>query len=118
AEEFGPGRNGPLVVTAEPATSVDAADELAVLRLQAELGDVLLDQPDVAAVVPVGVSDDGALLAFQVIPEEGPLSESTEALVHGLRAMSPVGTDAHGDAILGVAGQASGNIDISEALAE
>src|SRR5690606_277235 len=37
AEEFGPGRNGPLVVTAEPATAVDADDELAVLRLQAEL---------------------------------------------------------------------------------
>ena len=116
--EFGPGRNGTLVVTVEPETAVDADDELAVLRLQAELGELLMAQDDVAAVVPVGVADDGGLLAFQVIPEEGPLSVSTEELVHELRALSPIDTDAHGAAVLGVAGQASGNIDISEALAD
>ena len=114
--EFGAGRNGTLVVTAEPATPVDVDDDLAVLRAQAEIGDLLMAQDDVAAVVPVGVADDGGLLAFQVIPEEGPTSVSTEELVHALRDLSPIAT-VNGAAELGVAGQASGNIDISDALA-
>src|SRR6185312_10814582 len=77
-----------------------------------------LAQNDVAAVAPVGVADDGELLAFQVIPEEGPSSVSTEELVADLRALPPIDTADHGEAVLGVAGQASGNIDISEALAD
>lgn len=116
ADEFGAGRNGTLVVTAEPATPVDADDELAVMRLQVQIEDVLMAQDDVAAVAPVGVADDGELLAFQVIPEDGPSSVSTETLVADLRDLSPIDT-ANGETELGVAGQASGNIDISAALA-
>lgn len=118
ADEFGAGRNGTLVVTAEPGTAVDADDELAVLRLQVEIEDVLMAQDDVAAVAPVGVAEDGELLAFQVIPEEGPSSVSTEELVAALRALSPIDSAANGAVELGVAGQASGNIDISAALAD
>jgi RND superfamily putative drug exporter len=118
ADEFGEGRNGTLVVTAEPGTPVDADDALAVLRLQVEIEDALMAQPDVAAVAPVGVADDGELLAFQIIPEEGPSTVSTEELVAALRALSPIDSAANGDIELGVAGQASGNIDISAALAE
>jgi RND superfamily putative drug exporter len=117
AEEFGAGRNGTLVVTAEPGTAVDADDELAVTRLQVEIEAVLMAQPDVAAVAPVGVADDGGLLAFQVIPEDGPSSVSTEDLVADLRDLSPLDSADNGDIELGVAGQASGNIDISAALA-
>lgn len=117
AEEFGAGRNGTLVVTAEPGTAVDADDELAVTRLQVEIEAVLMAQPDVAAVAPVGVADDGGLLAFQVIPEDGPSSVSTEDLVADLRDLSPLDSADNGEIELGVAGQASGNIDISAALA-
>jgi RND superfamily putative drug exporter len=73
-------------------------------------------QNDVVAVVPVGVADDGGLLAFQVIPGDGPSSVSTEQLVADLRDLSPLDTS-NGETVLGVAGQASGNIDISAALA-
>jgi RND superfamily putative drug exporter len=118
ADEFGAGRNGSLVVTAEPSTAVDADDELAVLRLQVQIEDVLMAQTDVAAVAPVGVADDGGLLAFQVIPDDGPSSVSTEELVADLRALSPISSDENGSIELGVAGQASGNIDISAALAD
>ncbi len=118
ADEFGAGRNGTLVVTAEPGTPVDADDELAVMRLQVEIEDALMAQSDVAAVAPVGVADDGELLAFQVIPEDGPSTVSTEELVAALRALSPIASDDNGAIVLGVAGQASGNIDISAALAE
>ena len=118
AEEFGAGRNGSLVVTAEPTTAVDTGDHLAVLRLQVQIEDVLMAQSDVAAVAPVGVADDGGLLAFQVIPDDGPSSVSTEELVADLRALSPLDSAESGPIDLGVAGQASGNIDISAALAD
>lgn len=117
AEEFGAGRNGTLVVTAEPTTAVDTGDDLAVMRLQVQIEDVLMAQSDVAAVAPVGVADDGGLLAFQVIPEDGPSSVSTEELVADLRALASLESDENGSVTLGVAGQASGNIDVSAALA-
>src|SRR5690606_356761 len=71
-------------------------------------------QDGVCAGAPHGPSDDRTSAAFPVIPAEGPTSESTEQLVHDLRALEPL----DGDATLGVAGSASGNIDISDKLAQ
>jgi RND superfamily putative drug exporter len=117
AEEFGAGRNGSLVVTAEPTIPVGADDDLAVLRLQVQIEDALMAQDGVAAVAPAGVSEDGELLAFQVIPIDGPSSVSTEQLVADLRELSVIDSDVNGSVQLGVAGQASANIDVSTALA-
>ena len=64
------------------------------------------------AVAPIATSDDGTLLAFQVLPTEGPNSISTALLVQDLRALPPV----DGTITLGVAGQAATNIDISDGL--
>ncbi|MBT2499275.1 MMPL family transporter [Agromyces sp. ISL-38] len=117
ADAFGAGQNGSLLVTAALPESVDEAD---VLATQADLADRLLEQDGVVAVAPVGVSDDRDFLAFQVVPADGPSSESTEQLVHVLRGLSPLPgevADVGGVIGLGVAGQASGNIDISEKLA-
>ncbi|WP_430867390.1 MMPL family transporter [Demequina aurantiaca] len=109
--EFGEGLNGTLLVTADLPDSL--ADE-EVLAAQVSIESQLMAQDDVVAVAPAGVSADNSFLAFQVVPAEGPSSESTELLVHDLRDMSPLedGTQ------IGVAGQASGNIDVSEKLAE
>ncbi|MGC4175585.1 MMPL family transporter [Demequina sp.] len=109
--EFGEGINGPLLVTAAlPAPVTD--DE--VLAAQVAVSNEIASYDDVVAVVPVAVSDDNSFLAFQVIPKEGASSESTEELVHALRDNA---TLADGT-VLGVAGEASGNIDISEKLAD
>ncbi len=109
ADKFGAGVNGPLLVVAD----LDAAIADADLRAeQVRIGTALQTENDVAAVAPIGASDDDLLLAFQVIPGEGPTSESTEQLVRDLR-----GLDIEGVASLGVAGNASGNIDVSEKLA-
>ena len=108
-EVFGEGINGPLLVTAKlPAPVAD--DE--VLAAQVAVSNEIMSHESVVAVVPVAVSEDNDFLAFQVIPAEGPSSASTEQLVHDLRDSSPLedGTE------LGVAGSASGNIDISEKL--
>ncbi len=109
---FGAGANGPLVVVAEladPATS-----EQAVTATEIAVGQLLMAQQDVAAVAPIGASEDGTMIAFQLLPTDGPTAESTEQLVHHLRALdaSDLGVE------LGVAGAASGAIDISTTLAD
>ncbi|MBT2495727.1 MMPL family transporter [Microbacterium sp. ISL-59] len=109
-EQFGEGANGPLLVT---ATLDDAVTDDDLLSTQVTIAQAIADQDDVAAVAPIATSDDNTLLAFQVVPEEGPNSASTEKLVQDLRAMPAIGDGI----ILGVAGQAAINIDISEALA-
>lgn len=108
-EQFGEGANGPLLVT---ATTADAVSDDDLLATQVEIAQRLADQEDVVAVAPVATSDDGTLLAFQVLPAEGPNSSSTERLVQDIRSLPA--TDGF---TLGVAGQAAINIDISEALA-
>ncbi|MFW7414325.1 MMPL family transporter [Demequina sp. SO4-18] len=124
-ERFGEGLNGTLLVTADLP---EAVSEDGVLATQVAIQDAITAQSDVAAAAPAGVSDDRDFLAFQVIPQEGPSSQSTEELVNALRALSPLdveveGADLSGTADLngtaiGVAGSASGNIDVSEKLDE
>ncbi|HWK20317.1 MAG TPA: MMPL family transporter [Microbacteriaceae bacterium] len=110
ASEFGPGRNSALVVVATPEAPVAEEDLLAT---QADFVDFLMSQPQVIAAVPIAATETGDLLAFQVVPDDGPTSESTETLVHALRDATPP----DGIAEIGVAGSASAAIDISEKLA-
>lgn len=109
-EQFGEGANGPLLVT---ATLDEAVSDDDLLATQVEVAQKIADLDDVAAIAPVATSDDNTLLAFQVLPEEGPNSASTEKLVQSIRALPEL----DGGITLGVAGQAAINIDISEALA-
>jgi RND superfamily putative drug exporter len=108
-ERFGEGQNGTLVVV---ATLPEAPAEGQETVEQARIGSAIFEQDDVVAVAPIGSSEDGTTVAFQVVPAEGPTSESTEELVHTLRDLSVDGVDS-----VGVAGQASGNIDVSDTLA-
>jgi RND superfamily putative drug exporter len=111
AAEFGEGVNGPLlVVAATPAQP----DPVKALETQVFIAEQLAKHDDVAAVAPIRASADNSMLAFQVIPAHGPTSASTEALVRALRAGSPYADGT----TLGVAGQATGNIDISDKLKE
>jgi RND superfamily putative drug exporter len=111
ADKFGPGQNGPLVVVADlpgtPAAAQAAAAQLQVAQQIAAF-------KDVAAVAPIGTSTDGTMVAFQVVPTEGPSSASTEQLVSSLRDASPL----QGGIEIGVAGATSGSIDISQMLAD
>lgn len=111
AERFGEGTNGPLLVVAD-LPGEPSEDE--VLEYQVRIAEELYAQDDVVAVAPIGASEDRTVAAFQVIPAEGPTSASTEQLVHDLRALEPL----DGEVTIGVAGSASGNIDISDKLAQ
>ncbi len=111
SENFGEGLNGTMLVTADLPAPVS---EEQVLATQVDIAGALMSQPDVAAVAPIGISDDRSFMAFQVIPTEGPSSVSTENLVRELRASSPLDDGT----VLGVAGEASGSIDISQKLSD
>jgi RND superfamily putative drug exporter len=110
-DAFGEGVTGPLLVTADFPEGLDDVE-----RQEAQLvvARELADQDDVVAIAPIGISDDGTLAAFQLVPAEGPNSESTERLVRDLRELPPV----DGNIELGVSGQAAINIDISTVLAD
>lgn len=110
ADEFGAGQNGSLIVTATLDTPLAGDD--AVLEEQADIAGRLMQERDVVAVAPVGASTDRDFLAFQIVPADGPSSVSTEELVADLRGVEIDGMQ------LGVAGAASGNIDISQKLAD
>ena len=111
AAKFGEGANGPILVVADLPGSPTEDD---VLEYQAEIGRQIASFDDVVAVAPIGTSADRTVTAFQVIPAQGPTSESTERLVGDLRAASPL----PGGITIGVAGQATGNIDISQKLSD
>ena len=111
AEKFGAGINGPLVAVADLPSDLNEAE---VAQATVQIGQEIMGIDNVVAVAPAGTSDDGTVAAFQVIPAEGPSSVSTEELVHDLRALKPAGADN----ALEVAGMTSGNIDISEKLAD
>ena len=114
AEKLGDGSNGPLLVVADLPGPVGADD---VLAEQAAVGEQLGRVWNVEAVVPIGASEDRSALAFQVIPAGSPSSESTAELVQNLRTLTPT-TASGGEATLGVAGNASAGIDISDKLSE
>lgn len=109
AHEFGAGRNGALLVTAKLPSAV-AADQLT--STEAGIVTTLMKQSHVAGVAPIGTNAARDFIAFQVVPTGGPASASTEQLVHDLRGLS-LGSGVQ----VGVAGQASANIDISDKLA-
>ncbi|WIE74980.1 MMPL family transporter [Curtobacterium sp. MCSS17_007] len=111
-DEFGAGQNGPLLVVADLPKAVAKDD---VTATEVTIGQALAKNDDVEAVLPIGASSDRDIIAFQVKPAGGPDSVSTETLVKDLREQT-VATD-DGTVTLGVAGNASANIDVSEKLA-
>lgn len=108
-DSFGAGANGPLLVAAELP---DGLNESGIQRAQLTVAKALADLDDVRAVAPAAVSEDGRTAAFQVVPEEGPNSVSTNELVDAIRDMPAV----NGDITLGVAGATAVAIDVSQGL--
>ena len=100
---FGPGANGPLLLTA------DTADRGAL----AELADDVRATPGVAAVAGPSASEDGSAAMLSVVPETSPQDRATEDLVTTLRddVVPRAGVDAQ------VGGATAALVDQSEATA-
>jgi RND superfamily putative drug exporter len=110
AEAFGPGFNGPLIITVEPDDPAHLpADQAAVAKAVAAM-------PGVVAAVPGAASPDGTIGVVQVVPSTGPSDPATEALVHEIRAAAaPLGATV--GATIAVTGQTALQIDVSDKLA-
>jgi len=109
SEHFGPGFNGPLIVTGSIVTSTDP------LGLMNGLKDEVSRMPGVAAVpmsTPNETADTGIL---QVIPEGAPDSEQTKDLVQQLRERHDHFQQKYG-VDLKVTGATAVGVDVSEKL--
>jgi RND superfamily putative drug exporter len=92
---FGPGRNGPLVVTAQLFTTATVPEGLDPATASGDpraqdprllaVTDALAADPGVRSVTPPIVSTDGGVAVWQLIPTTGPADPATGALVERLR---------------------------------
>ncbi len=77
AEGFGPGFNGPLLLSVElDGTPVQAL---------APLERAIADTPGVDSVAPIQANEDGTAAVLRVIPSTSPQDDATTQLVHHLR---------------------------------
>jgi RND superfamily putative drug exporter len=76
---FGPGSTGPLLVTSEKTSGLDAVAQ----RMRSEEG--------VSFVTPIRTSPDGQAAVFSVMPATSPQDAETADLVDRLRAVAPTG---------------------------
>jgi RND superfamily putative drug exporter len=107
---FGPGANGPLLLTAELPSSGGTAgvDSLAA---------ALRDTPGVASVSPPSINPAGDTAILSVSPTTGPQAPRTEKLVQHLRdAVIPDATDGTGTTVH-VGGVTATSIDSTDNIA-
>lgn len=108
-EQFGPGFNGPLILTGTIVTSTDP------LTLMEDLGDAVAEVPgvkEVALATPNETADTGIV---QIIPETAPDDPATADLVRELRSHHDEWLDEFG-IDLQVTGFTAVGIDISDQL--
>ncbi|MBT2449747.1 MMPL family transporter [Streptomyces sp. ISL-43] len=106
SESFGPGFNGPLMITVQAADAKKAADAAGVAFGR---------NPGVASVSPATANQAGDTAIINVIPETGPTEKRTEELVRDLRATAG-GLEGSTASTIRVTGQTAMFIDFSRTL--
>ncbi|WP_406059178.1 MMPL family transporter [Streptomyces sp. NBC_01077] len=118
SESFGPGFNGPLMVTVQ-TEATNAANATKGTKdaktVGDEIGKVLAKTPGVASVSPATANKAGDTAILNVIPESGPTEKKTEDLVHALREAAGDLERSTASRIL-VTGQTAMFIDFSQTL--
>jgi RND superfamily putative drug exporter len=108
AEGFGPGFNGPLVLSLE-LDGTTTVDDLGALSA------AIAADPGVQSVAPPLGSPDGTAAIIQVIPTSSPQDEATTQLVHRLRNdVIPAGLSTTDGVHAYVGGQTATFIDLSD----
>lgn len=108
-EYFGPGANGPLIMTGTIVTSDDP------LTLMQNIGDEVAKIPGVAEVALATPNETADTGIVQIVPETGPEDPRTADLVRDLRAQEDRLYDEFGVRLL-VTGYTAVTIDISDQL--
>ncbi|MEQ4518983.1 MMPL family transporter [Pseudarthrobacter sp. B907] len=111
---FGEGMTGPIIVVGDLPAGLSEAEAKAK---QFDVADILRGTDNVAAAVPLALSEDRRTAVFQVLPKEGPASASTVKVVAELRAEKTRIKDSTGVGI-GLTGQTAGNVDVSTKLGD
>jgi len=109
SREFGPGRNGPLIVTVDITQTTKVVSDLTAI------GDRIAQLPGVDSVsagTPNATLDTAII---QVIPTTGPSDQKTTQLVESIRALEPAIAAKYGTPIA-VTGATAVAIDISSRL--
>ena len=109
SSEFGPGRNGPLIVT------VDITQTTRVMSDLTAIGDRISQLPGVDSVSPGTPNATLDTAVIQVIPTTGPSDPRTTQLVERIRALEPAIAVKYGTPIA-VTGATAVAIDISSRL--
>ncbi|OWA35481.1 transporter [Saccharibacillus sp. O16] len=110
ADNFGEGFNGTLLVVAESETGQNMTP-----NLLGQLTAQIQQQDNVSVVSPLGISENGKLAMFSVIPKTGPNAEETRDLVTTLRDADYAPQE---KVKLGVTGMTAVNIDMSAKLGQ
>jgi RND superfamily putative drug exporter len=113
-DAFGEGVNATLLVVASSPNPIPEDDELA---FQAGATKLIMGIDNVESTVPGGFSDDRTIAIFRVVPAGGPNDESTQDVVHDIRALDAE-FSATLDSSVNVTGMAPINIDVSEKLSQ
>ncbi|MBM3715792.1 MAG: MMPL family transporter, partial [Actinobacteria bacterium] len=108
-EYFGPGANGPLIMTGTIVTSNDP------LTLMQDIGDEIAKVPGVAEVALATPNETADTGIVQIVPETAPDDPATASLVRELRAQEDRLFDRFGVRLL-VTGYTAVTIDISDQL--
>ncbi|MFD0319046.1 MMPL family transporter [Streptomyces flavalbus] len=109
SDAFGPGANGPLVVL------VEDDDPATVTATAAAVEDALRAVPGIADVSGADLAEDETAARVQIIPDTGPRSEETSALVSHLRDRLRPLADSTGSSVA-VTGMTAVSIDVSDKL--
>jgi len=109
SEHFGPGHNGPLIITADIVASDDPLGVMDGIKERVE------QLPGVAA-VPLATPNESIDTGIvQVVPTTGPDDAATADLVHRLRELAPEFQEEYGVTTM-VTGVTAVQIDVSEQL--
>lgn len=85
---------------------------------QLDVAEEMTDHEHIDTAVPAGMNDDNTVAVYQVIPLEGPASQSVEELVHEFRDGAVLTGDLAEQTELSVAGLTAANIDVSDHIAD
>ena len=108
-DAFGPGRNGPLIVTVDITQTTDVMDDLDAIA------DELAEVPGVASVGTPIPNETVDTAIIQVVPTTGPSDPETTKLVEHIRDLAPA-IEREYDTPIAVTGATAVAIDVSAQL--